>query len=45
MKRAIIAAAKIHLYEKNNPGQPAYATGILCAGVFDCILVMQAALK
>ncbi len=39
MKRAIIAASKIHLYEKNNPGQPAYATGILCAGVPDCVVV------
>lgn len=39
MKRAIIEAAKIHLYEKNNPRQPAYAIGILCAGLHDRILV------
>lgn len=41
MKRAFIAAAKIHLYEKNNPRQPPYAIGILCAGISDCILVVN----
>ena len=35
-------ATKIRLYEKNNPCQPAYAIGILCIGVYDCIVLSEA---
>ncbi|WP_167287423.1 hypothetical protein [Paraflavitalea devenefica] len=45
MKHAIIEAAKIHLYEKNNHRQPAYAIGILRAGIYDRATMSKTAVQ